>query len=185
MGPLSAEGEGEALTPRAAGSVWWPLCGPGPPEVGSAGVFSASEGPPVGTDETAVAGLTALSPSVLYPRSDPIHSCWSLVPVQMLSLPRFEHAFCCWKMKTMQPDVFLFLPSLPGAGAKCVAQVLRALLPGFSIASSAFLQGALFKLTRACQHLWAPPGPASWEGGGPGRNSPAGTESQQTCPGDS
>lgn len=83
----------------------------------------------MGTNETAAAGLTALSPSVLYPRSDPIHSCRSLVPAQMLSLPRFEHAFCCRKMKTMQPDVFLFLPSLPGAGAKCVAQVLGALLP--------------------------------------------------------
>lgn len=119
--------------PRAARSVSWPLCGPGPPQVGSAGVCSVSEGTPVGTNETAAAGLTALSPSVLYPRSDPIHSCRSLVPGQMLSLPRFEHAFCCRKMKTMQPDVFLFLRSLPGAGAKCVAQVLGALLPGFSV----------------------------------------------------
>lgn len=32
----------------------------------------------------------------------------------------------------MQPDVFLFLPQLPEAGAKCVAQVLGAVLPGFS-----------------------------------------------------
>lgn len=55
-------------------------------------------------------GSPALSPSVLYPHNDPIHSFWSLVPVKMLSLPRFEHAFCCRKMKTMQPDVFLFLP---------------------------------------------------------------------------
>lgn len=142
-------------------SLW-----PWAPAGGLGRCWPQSEGAPVGTNETAVAGLTALSPSVLYPRGDPIHSCWSLVPVQMLSLPRFEHAFCCRKMKTMQPDVFLFLPWLPGASAKCVAQVLGALLPGFSSASSAFLQGALFRLTCPCRHLWAPPGPASWVGRG-------------------
>lgn len=43
-----------------------------------------------------------LSPTVLKTRSAPRHSFCSLVPVKMLSLPRFEHAFCCWKMKTMQ-----------------------------------------------------------------------------------
>lgn len=86
----------------------------------------------VGTNETVVAEITALSPSVLYPRSAPMHSFWSPVPVKMLSLPRFEHAFCCRKMKTMQPDVFLFLPQLPEAGAKCVAQAPGAALPGFS-----------------------------------------------------
>lgn len=79
-------------------------------QAGPAGVCSESEGTHVGTHETAVAEITALSPSVLYPRSAPVHSFWSLVPVKMLSLPRFEHAFCCRKMKTMQPDVFLFLP---------------------------------------------------------------------------
>lgn len=36
------------------------------------------------------------------------------------------------KLKLCKPDVFLFLPELPEAGAKCVAQVLGALLPGFS-----------------------------------------------------
>lgn len=55
--------------------------------------------------------------------------------------------------------------------------------PGFLSASSAFLQGALFRLTCPGQHPWASPGPASWEGGGSGRNSPGGTQSPQTRPG--
>lgn len=82
-----------------------------------------------------------MSPSVHYPCSTPIHSFWSLVPVKMLSLPRFEHAFCCRRMKTMQPDVFLFLPWLPEARAKCVAPVLGAVLPGFLRASLASSRG--------------------------------------------
>lgn len=73
-------------------------------------------------------GSPALSPSVLYPCSDPVHSFWSLVPVKMLSLLRSEHAFCCRKMKAMQPSVFLFRPLLPEARAKRVAQVLGALV---------------------------------------------------------
>lgn len=75
-----------------------------------AGVCAEREGPNVGTNGSAVAGPPALSPSSLHPCSDPAHSFWSLVPVKMLSLPRSEHAFCCRKMKTMQPSVFLFLP---------------------------------------------------------------------------
>lgn len=88
-----------------------------------------------------------MSPSVHYPCSTLIHSFWNLVPVKMLSLPRFEHAFCCWRMKTMQPDVFLFLPWLPEARAKCVAPVLGAVLPGFLRASLASSRG----------RCWGPP----------------------------
>lgn len=115
-------------------------------------------------------GSPTLSPSVLYPHSAPIHSFWSPVPVKMLSLPRFEHAFCCRKMKTMQPDVFLFLLRLPEARAKCVAPVRGAALPAVS-STFGFLQGALFRLTCLCQNLWALPGPAPPEGRKSGRNS--------------
>lgn len=98
-------------------------------------------------------GSPTLSPSVLYPRSTPtIHSFWSLVPVKMLSLPRFEHVFCCQKMKTMQPDVFLFLLK---ARAICVAPGLR---PCGLVSQRPFtcLQGALFRFTRLCQNLGNP-----------------------------
>lgn len=98
--------------PWATGSVPGPLCGSSRGQAqhaSSAGVCSENEGTNMGTKKQQLQGSPALSPSVLYPLCAPRHSFCSLVPVKMLSLPRFEHAFCCWKMKTMQPDVFLFL----------------------------------------------------------------------------
>lgn len=122
-------------------------------------VLSVKE-PMWGHMELQLPGSPTLSPSVLYPHSAPRHSCWSPVPVKMLSLPRFEHAFCCRKMKTMQPDVFLFLPWLPEARAKCVAPLLGAVLPAFSSTSSASSRGRCSgspAYARTSGHLQAQP----------------------------
>lgn len=133
-------------------------------------------------------GSPTLSPSVLYPRSAPLHSFWSPVPVKMLSLPRFEHAFCCRKMKTMRPDVFLFLPWLPAARAKCVAPLRGAVPPAFSSTSSTASRGRCSgspARVRTSGHLQAQPH-------GKGANqeetqglpdSSGGTQRHQTCSG--
>lgn len=73
----------------------------------------------------------------------------------------------------MQPDVFLFLPELPEAGAKCVAQVLGALLPGFSSTALASSRGRCSSSpawVRTFGHLQAAPR----TGGKSERNSRAG-----------
>ena len=58
--PSALKVEGERRKPRAAGGVSRPLCGPGLRQARSAGVCAESEGPNVGTNDSAVSRLPRL-----------------------------------------------------------------------------------------------------------------------------